>query len=51
MMCSGGPGPLLVGLDEGFEDLGDFALVGQVVVGDHLGAQALQAHVPQRMYN
>lgn len=34
-----------VGLDKGLEDLGDLALEGQVLAGDHLRAQTLQAHV------
>ena len=35
-----------VGQDECLQHLGDLALVLEVVGVDHLGTQALQAHVP-----
>jgi len=37
----------LVGLDEGLKDLGYLPLEGDIVGQDDLGAEALEAHVPE----
>ena len=36
-----------MGLDEGLKDLGYLPLEGDIVGQDDLGAQALEAHVPE----
>ena len=36
-----------MGLDEGLKDLGYLPLEGDIIGQDDLGAQALEAHVPE----